>query len=88
MRQFEARANQIETLKRQIEDMTAKRDSLGRQIKTLMEKFEPRLDDLISRINDAFSDNFEKISCAGEVGIHKDEDDFEQWAIKILVKFR
>jgi hypothetical protein len=45
------------------------------------------VDQLISQINDAFSYNFEQISCAGEVGVHKDED-FEKWAIEIKVKFR
>ncbi|KAJ4402804.1 Structural maintenance of chromosomes protein 5 [Neurospora sp. IMI 360204] len=64
----------------QLADVNAK-------IETIRSQWEPRLDELVSRINDAFSYNFEQISCAGEVGVHKDED-FEKWAIEIKVRFR
>ncbi|KAK4155132.1 SMC5-like protein [Chaetomidium leptoderma] len=57
------------------------------KIRTIKSQWEPRLDQLVSQINDAFSYNFEQISCAGEVDVHKDED-FEKWAIEIKVKFR
>ena len=61
--------------------------SLDNEIKEVKEQWEPQLDELISHISDAFADNFSKIQCAGEVGVHKDED-FELWAIQIKVKFR
>ncbi|KAK3331007.1 SMC5-like protein [Apodospora peruviana] len=60
---------------------------LNDKINTIRGQWEPRLDELVGQINDAFSYNFEQISCAGEVGVHKDED-FEKWAIEIKVKFR
>ncbi|KAK3383610.1 SMC5-like protein [Lasiosphaeria ovina] len=60
---------------------------LNNKIDTIKSQWEPKLDELASQINDAFSYNFEQISCAGEVGVHKD-DDFEKWAIEIRVRFR
>ncbi|RYP06854.1 hypothetical protein DL764_002902 [Monosporascus ibericus] len=87
LRQFEKRARDIQDLTRRKEELTHKLEGLSGQIEELMQRWEPKADELVSRINEAFSHNFEQISCAGEVGIHKDED-FEQWAIEIKVKFR
>ncbi|KAH8662344.1 structural maintenance of chromosome complex subunit SmcA [Xylariales sp. PMI_506] len=87
LRQFEKRAQDIEGLTRKKEQLSIKLDGLRNQIKELMEHFEPELDELVGKINRAFGHNFDTIKCAGEVGIHKDED-FEQWAIEIKVKFR
>ncbi|KAL2133334.1 hypothetical protein VTI74DRAFT_2529 [Chaetomium olivicolor] len=65
----------------------SKMAELNDRIHHIKSQWEPRLDHLIGQINDAFSYNFEQINCAGEVGVHKDED-FEKWAIEIKVKFR
>jgi len=56
-------------------------------ITEIKDQWEPELDALVAQISEAFGENFAKIQCAGEVGVHKD-DDFEQWAIQIRVKFR
>ncbi|ROT37534.1 P-loop containing nucleoside triphosphate hydrolase protein [Sodiomyces alkalinus F11] len=87
LRDFEKRARDIEKLRQRLEAAQNKNDQVVRQITRLREKWEPRLEELVSRINDAFSYNFEQINCAGEVRIHKDED-FELWALEIMVKFR
>ncbi|KAI1806929.1 P-loop containing nucleoside triphosphate hydrolase protein [Daldinia bambusicola] len=87
LRQYEKRAQEIEDLTRKKEELNAKLESYVRRITNIMEQWEPGVDGVISKINDAFSYNFEQINCAGEVNIHKDED-FEQWAIEIKVKFR
>lgn len=87
LRQFEKRAKDIEELTKRKETQTDKLDTLTSRIQEVRSKWEPRVDELIGKINDAFAYNFEQISCAGEVGVHKDED-FEQWAIEIKVKFR
>ncbi|KAI1811074.1 P-loop containing nucleoside triphosphate hydrolase protein [Poronia punctata] len=88
LRQFKKRAQEIQNLTQQKEGLAARFDSLTRKIQELREKWEPQVDALVSRINDAFAYNFEQINCAGQVDIHKDENDFEQWAIEIKVKFR
>ncbi|KAI1845007.1 hypothetical protein JX265_008408 [Neoarthrinium moseri] len=87
LRQFEKRAKDIEELVKDKEKSSTKLGRLEAQIKELMEKFEPKIDELIAKVNQGFGHNFDMISCAGEVNIHKD-DDFEQWAIEIKVKFR
>lgn len=87
LRDFEKRARDIERLQTESATRHADMEQLNEQIQTLRQRWEPRLDDLIRRINDAFSYNFEQISCAGEVGVHKDED-FDKWAVEIKVKFR
>lgn len=87
LRDFEKRARDIEKLQSESATRQADMEQLIEEIQTLRGKWEPGLDELIRRINDAFSYNFEQISCAGEVGVHKD-DDFDKWAVEIKVKFR
>ncbi|KAJ2985574.1 hypothetical protein NUW58_g5457 [Xylaria curta] len=88
LRQFQKRAQEIQNLTQQKEELTTRFDSLSHKIDDLRQKWEPRVDALITKINDAFAYNFEQINCAGQVDVHKDEEDFEQWAIEIKVKFR
>lgn len=87
IREFERRAGEIERLKKKMEGAQEKLQRLTEATTELMGKWEPRLDALVSKINDAFAYNFEQISCAGEVRVHKDED-FDLWAMDIMVKFR
>lgn len=87
IREFERRAEEITRLKHKMEGANEKLETLNRQLARVMSKFEPKLEELVSQINDAFAYNFEQISCAGEVRVHKEED-FSQWALDIMVKFR
>lgn len=87
IRDFERRQQDIDKLKEKIVETEDKLERFGRQITKTRGKWEPELDKLIEEISDAFSHNFEQIGCAGQVSIHKDED-FDQWAIQIKVKFR
>lgn len=87
LRDFQKRAKDIERLQAESATRQADMERLNQEIQSLREEWEPGLDELIGRINDAFSYNFEQISCAGEVGVHKDED-FDKWAVEIKVKFR
>jgi chromosome segregation ATPase len=87
IRDYERRQVEVDQLKEKILDTETKLEKIGRNITKIRSKWEPELDKLIAEISDAFSHNFEQIGCAGEVSVHKD-DDFEQWAIQIKVKFR
>jgi chromosome segregation ATPase len=87
IRDFEQRQLEVETLQGKIANNDEKLENISRRITKIRGKWEPELDKLIATISDAFSYNFEQIGCAGEVGVHKD-DDFENWAIQIKVKFR
>ncbi|KAF3768765.1 hypothetical protein M406DRAFT_44410 [Cryphonectria parasitica EP155] len=87
LRDFEKRAKDIKRQQAEIEKRQAALDKLKEEIQEKRQNWEPSLDEIVRRINDAFSYNFEQINCAGEVGVHKDED-FDKWAIEIKVKFR
>lgn len=87
LREFEERASRIETKKSKLVNVEENLQQLFADIEELRGRWEPELDSLIAQISEAFAENFTRIQCAGEVAIHKDED-FEQWAIQIKVKFR
>ena len=87
LREYEERARRIEHKRARLAEIEAKLDDLGAKITDIRERWEPRLDALVVQISEAFAENFLRIQCAGEVMVHKDED-FEQWAIEIKVKFR
>lgn len=88
IKEFEQRQKKIDQLKAQVADWETVVNEIAERIKAIRERWEPELDNLVKRISDSFSHNMKQINCAGEVGVHKDEDDFDQWAIQIQVKFR
>ena len=87
IKEYEQRQKRIDTLTSRLEQIKNALSELEDKIKELRDQWEPELDSLIGKISNSFSLNMEQISCAGEVGVHKDED-FDQWAIQIRVKFR
>lgn len=87
IKDFEARQRKIDGLSARLEEIRHALSELDGRIQELREQWEPELDSLVSKISTSFSFNMEQISCAGEVGVFKD-DDFDQWAIHIRVKFR
>ncbi|KAL6410408.1 Structural maintenance of chromosomes protein 5 [Ilyonectria robusta] len=87
VREFERRAGEIARLARKMEGSSEKLETLTREIDGLMAKWEPTLDELVAKISDAFAYNFEQISCAGEIRVHKAED-FDAWALDVMVRFR
>lgn len=87
IRQFEERGRKIDRKHAELQEVNKRLGALETEITTLMDKWKPELQKLIGHISTAFSENFEKIQCVGEVGLREDED-FDQWAIEIRVKFR
>lgn len=87
IKEFENRTKKIDALTTRLEEVRNALSELDDKIKELRDEWEPELDSLVGKISESFSWNMEEISCAGEVGVHKD-DDFDQWAIQIRVKFR
>lgn len=87
IRDFERRKVEIEAFTTKIVNSQEKLRNIAGKITKYRDKWEPQLDALVAQISEAFSFNFEQISCAGEVSVHKDAE-FEQWAIQIKVKFR
>lgn len=87
LRDYEQRAAKIERAQQKIKATERELGELGTQIATLRQQWEPELDRLVSQMSEAFAENFSRIGCAGEVRVHK-EDDFANWAIQVMVKFR
>ena len=87
IRKYHERQKEIDRLKERVANFEGELDGLDGQIHDIRSIWEPELDRLIQQISEAFSHNFAQIGCAGQVGVHKD-DDFSQWAIRIEVKFR
>lgn len=85
--EYEERGRKIERDRGKLDEIERTLERLQSSIKEIKDQWEPELDALVAQISEAFGENFAKIQCAGEVGVHKD-DDFEQWAIQIRVKFR
>lgn len=87
IREFERRQAQLEELQAKIQASGKELETLDHEITAIRSQWEPKLDDMVTSISDAFALNFETIGCNGEVSVHKD-DDFDHWAIQIKVKFR
>ncbi|CAK4033817.1 Structural maintenance of chromosomes 5 [Lecanosticta acicola] len=87
IKEFEQRAQRIEELRQKLVRLEEDLSGLSAKITELRGRWEPELEEVVKNISDAFSENFHRIQCAGEVGIYKD-DDYDQWAIQIKVKFR
>ena len=88
IREFEERQKKIDKLKEKLEGIHQSLQELDEMIKEMREDWEPRLDKLVKRISESFAYNMKQINCAGEVGVYKDEQDFDLWSIQIRVKFR
>jgi chromosome segregation ATPase len=88
LEQYEDRARKIEQLKRKIESFEVDLEALSQEIQAIQEQWEPKLEEMVANISEAFSHNFERIGCAGQVSVRKHENDFKLWAIEIMVKFR
>jgi chromosome segregation ATPase len=99
IKEFEEREKQIKKLRDKQADFQTKLADYQSSIDEVRSHWEPKLDLLIAKISDAFSDSFQRIGCAGQVSLDKVEEepgpngepggsDFEKWSIQIHVKFR
>ncbi|KAF3942401.1 hypothetical protein ABW19_dt0209404 [Dactylella cylindrospora] len=91
IKQYEDREKELEGLRARIAAQEANLQATQAQIAETRTIWEPRIDQLVNNISEAFSRSFEFINCAGAVRVRKegkDGCDFENWQIEILVKFR
>ncbi|EAW08837.1 DNA repair ATPase SMC5 [Aspergillus clavatus NRRL 1] len=93
IKEYEDREKQIEKLRSKVSDFENKLSDYDHAINEIRGKWEPKLEELVKSISDAFSDSFARIGCAGQVGLDKAEDEdgasnFDQWSVQIQVKFR
>ena len=87
LREFEERGRKIEQTREKLERTNRELERLETAITNTRAQWEPRLDELVSQISEAFGENFARIGAAGQVEVFKHED-FEKWSIQVMVKFR
>ncbi|KAH8827579.1 hypothetical protein DL96DRAFT_1599512 [Flagelloscypha sp. PMI_526] len=89
--QYEKRKEDIERGKKTLEEYQVKKARKERDIKNAKDNWQPALQTLIKNIGARFSKTFDSKhpnhDAAGEIHLQEDED-FEKWAINIMVKFR
>ncbi|KIV77279.1 hypothetical protein PV11_09090 [Exophiala sideris] len=71
IKEYEDRAKVVQKLRAKLQEDAQKQDDFKHSIREIRSKWEPRLEGYISRINDAFSDSFARIGCAGQVAVYK-----------------
>lgn len=85
--QYERRKDEITSLNKKIEERNKQAAKIEKSIKVAKDNWHPALQDLVTSIGKRFSEAFDRIGCAGELQLTPHED-YEKWAITILVKFR
>ncbi|KAI9434892.1 P-loop containing nucleoside triphosphate hydrolase protein [Lactarius indigo] len=85
--QYERRKEEIKSLTKKIEDRERAAAKVEKSMKVARDNWHPALQDLVTSIGKKFSEAFDRIGCAGELQLTP-HDDYEKWAITILVKFR
>ncbi|KAG5329555.1 SMC5 protein, partial [Acromyrmex charruanus] len=90
LREYEEMQNNILDLTEFIKKKSILLEQMTKEIATLKEKWLQPLQQLIEKINANFSSYFFAMDCAGEVTLSHGENilDFDQYGLKIKVKFR
>ncbi|KAG9119271.1 Structural maintenance of chromosomes protein 5 [Ceratobasidium sp. 392] len=88
MRGYEARALQITALRTKVEGQEKKTNKLNSRVERTKNKWKPALEELVSQISRKFSAAFDRIRRAGEIHVRDAGDNYADWAIDIMVKFR
>ncbi|XP_015177763.1 PREDICTED: structural maintenance of chromosomes protein 5 [Polistes dominula] len=89
-REFEELEADIHNLQESTEREKLQVETITQNINKLREKWLPPLEKLVEHINMNFSSYFSEMKCAGEVALSHGDNvmDFDQYGLKIRVKFR
>ncbi|XP_020114190.1 structural maintenance of chromosomes protein 5 [Ananas comosus] len=88
LQEYENRQRKIASIGAKLQDDEKELKRCLSEINTLKENWLPTLRDLVAKINETFSRNFQEMAVAGEVSLDEHEVDFDQFGILIKVKFR
>ncbi|WCJ18564.1 structural maintenance of chromosomes 5 [Euphorbia peplus] len=88
LKEYEHRQEKIMTIAKKLEADKEELKKCLAEIEALKESWLPTLRNLVVRINETFSRNFQEMAIAGEVLLDEHEMDFDKFGILIKVKFR
>ncbi|KAK8858466.1 hypothetical protein IAR55_002693 [Kwoniella newhampshirensis] len=85
---WEKLSKDLDVAKKQVEDEERDLNGMKRDIKKILDLFDPALEALVQAVSAKFAAAFQRVKCAGEVRIRRVEGDFASWGIEILVSYR
>ncbi|KAK9169853.1 hypothetical protein Syun_001993 [Stephania yunnanensis] len=88
LEEYESRRKKIESISSKLEEDEEELKSCLTEIDTLKENWLSTLRNLVTRINNTFSRNFQEMAVAGEVLLDEHGVDFDKYGILVRVKFR
>ncbi|RWR76688.1 structural maintenance of chromosomes protein 5 isoform X1 [Cinnamomum micranthum f. kanehirae] len=88
LEEYESRQHKIDAIAKKLETDTRELNQCLSEIDTLKGNWLPTLRNLVAKINETFSRNFEEMAVAGEVSLDEHDVDFDKFGILIKVKFR
>ncbi|KAI3857781.1 hypothetical protein MKW92_031818 [Papaver armeniacum] len=86
--EYESRQKKIQEISKKLEADEEQLKRLMADIQSSMEQWLPTLRNLVAKINETFSRNFQEMAVAGEVSLDEHGLDFDKYGILIRVKFR
>ncbi|KAI3942684.1 hypothetical protein MKW92_020092 [Papaver armeniacum] len=86
--EYESRQKKIQEISKKLEADEEQLKRLMADIQSSMEQWLPTLRNLVAKINETFSRNFQEMAVAGEVSLDEHGLDFDKYGILIKVKFR
>ncbi|KAG6495383.1 hypothetical protein ZIOFF_043186 [Zingiber officinale] len=88
LEEYENRQHKIEAIEAKLQMDESELSGCLHEINTLKESWLPMLRNLVAKINETFSMNFQEMAVAGEVSLDEHGMDFDKYGILIKVKFR
>ncbi|KAI3866492.1 hypothetical protein MKX03_023183 [Papaver bracteatum] len=88
LEEYESRQKKIQEISKKLEADEEELKKRMADIHSLMEQWLPTLRNLVAKINETFSRNFQEMAVAGEVLLDEHGMDFDKYGILIKVKFR
>jgi chromosome segregation ATPase len=88
LQDYETRRGQLESLAQTIAERRAQMARLNTQLSALRQAWVPTVKAMVDEISARFSEFFAQAKNVGEVQLIEHGDDFDQWELAIMVKFR
>ncbi|XP_020570968.1 structural maintenance of chromosomes protein 5 isoform X2 [Phalaenopsis equestris] len=88
LQEYESRQQKISSIATKLEADEAALRSCVSEINVVRDQWLPTLQNLVGKINETFSRNFQEMAVAGEVCLDEHDVDYDKYGILIKVKFR